>query len=104
MTFHNDILNKRYACFPKEFYKVSKGARALGRYLSCFKQGKLTVGQASEILGYKEEARNLRTRREDIEKKLEELKQIDIIKSWKREKKSGKVKTGNQTTWQFKRS
>lgn len=102
MILHNDILNKRFGCFPREFYKVSKGARAIGRYISCWKQGTFTIEQASEIAGYGETT-NIRKRKKDIEVKLNELKRIAIVKSWKRAKKNGKVKTGKHTAWDFKR-
>jgi hypothetical protein len=102
MIFHNDIINRRYSCFPKEFYKVSRKARALGRYLSCFKEGKLNIEQASEIAGY-DNTTNLTKKKNGIEKKLEELKKIGILKSWEREKKRGKEKTGKRITWRFKR-
>ncbi len=104
MIFSNDILHQRYACFPKEFYyDISIGTRALGRYVGCWKSTYLTIGQASEILGYKEEVRNWRTRKQNIEAKLDELKRIKIIKSWKRCEKDGRELVGKQTVYKIVR-
>ena len=103
LIFHNNIINKRYACFPKEFYKAGKRTRALGRYLSCWKQSTLTIEKISEIMEYSETT-NLSKRKKDIESKLEELKNIGVIKKYERVKKGGKELTGKNTAWKFKKS
>jgi len=104
LIFRNDIINRRYACFPKEFYQARKGTRALGRYLSCWiEPSTLTIEQASEILGYGEETSNLSRRKYLIEQKLDELKEMGIIIRWKRGKKKGKEKKARETSWIIKK-
>lgn len=103
MIFENGIINKRYSCFPSEFYKASIGARALGRYLTCFSKATLKIGEACNILGYKEVTRNLPVRKRDIEAKLDELKRIGLIKSWKRDRMNGKELVGIDTRWKIER-
>lgn len=99
MIFENEILNKRYSCFPKKFYKISAGARKLGRYLSCFGKSVLTISIASSILGYKADVKNLPKRKRNIESKLDELIAIRFIDFWGRATKDGKEKTGKNTAW-----
>jgi len=103
MIFSNDILYRRYACFPKAFYgDISIGARALGRWVACWRSCYLPIGRASEILGYGRTS-NLRKRKKDIEVKLDELKRVGIIKSWERAKKDGVERVGSQTTYRIVR-
>jgi hypothetical protein len=103
MIFTNDILNRRYACFPKKFYDdISIGARALGRYLACWRSCFLTIGRASEILGYGCTI-NLRKRKKHIEAKFNELKRIGTIKSWERAKKDGRELVGEDTVYKIVR-
>lgn len=101
MIFDNGIINKRYSCFPPAFYKANPGIRALGRFLACFDEATLKITEACNILGYKEEAKNWRTRKDDIETKLDKLKRIGIIKSWKRDKVNGKELVGANTRWKI---
>lgn len=103
LIFRNNIFNKRYACFGKDFYKLTKNTRALGRYLSCFKSTILTIEHISEIIGYKETI-NIRKRKVDIEKKLNELKKLGIIKKWRRVKKDGKEQIGKKSAWNITRA
>jgi len=108
MIFDNGIINKRYSCFPPEFYKANPGVRKLGRYLACFSDTTLKIGEACNILGYKEEVRNWRTRKQDIEAKLDELKKMKVIRSWERDKVKGadgrlKELVGSRTRWKIER-
>lgn len=103
MIFDNGIISKRYSCFPPEFYKAGIGRRALGRYLACFSEATLKITEACNILGYKEEVKNWTTRKQDIEAKLDELRRIGIIKSWKRDKANGKELVGADTRWKIER-
>ena len=95
LLFYNDIVNRRYSCFPKEFYQISPGAIDLGRYLSNWQETYLTIEQASEILGYENNTANLTNRKYLIERKLDELKKIEFIR-WKRLKRRGK-----ETLWKI---
>ncbi len=108
MVFDNSIISKLYSCFPPAFYKASAGARKLGRYISCFPKGILKLGEACNILGYKGQVKNLTNRKRNIEGKLDELKRIGIIKSWKRDKAKGadgrlKELKGAETRWKIVR-
>ncbi|TET70216.1 MAG: hypothetical protein E3J56_08410 [Candidatus Aminicenantes bacterium] len=108
MIFDNGIINKRYSCFPPAFYKAGMATRALGRYLACFDEATLKITKAANILGYGRTT-NLTKRKKDIELKLDELKQIGIIKSWKRDKVEGpggrlKELVGANTRWKIERS
>ena len=108
MIFDNGIINKRYSCFPPEFYKANPGVRKLGRYLTCFSDTTLKIDDASNILGYKEEVKNWRTRKLDIEAKLDKLKKMKVIRSWERNKVKGadgrlKELVGSRTRWKIER-
>jgi len=108
MIFDNGIINKRYSCFPPEFYRANPGVRALGRYLACFSNTTLKIDEACNILGYKEEVKNWRTRKQDIEAKLDMLKKMKVIRSWERDKVKGangrlKELVGSRTRWKIKR-
>jgi hypothetical protein len=102
MIFHNDIINRRFGCFPQKFYRASKETRQLGRYLSCFRNSIMTINDMSKILGY-EGTSNLSMRKKHIEKHLDELKDFKIIKTWRRYKKNGRECRGDKTSWEIQR-
>ncbi len=101
LIFRNDILHRRFGCFPKGFYQISRAGRALGRFLSCWPSSTLKINQMSEIMGY-DTTSNLRKRKVDIEKRLEELKTLGIVRHWERAKKKGREMTGIETAWNIK--
>jgi len=99
LIFNNDIINRRFGCFPNEFYKLSSSTKCLGRYLKCWKESTLTIGQISDIMDFEEKIDNLSRRKSLIEQKFNELKKIKIIKKWERAKKKGKEKISKETSW-----